>query len=71
MAVETSGQREGIRGFYDECHSVGLSAEATYRFYISGLGAKGSPVDIKDHLSRGGSISRLTEDWLHVWRPKP
>ena len=70
MAVETSRQREGIRSFYDECHSAGLSSAATYRYYISGLDAKGNPIPVKDHLSRGGSLRRLTEEWLDIWEPK-
>ena len=70
MAVETARQREGIRSFFDECHKAGLSSEATYRYYISGLDMKGISFTVKDHLSRGGSLLKLTEEWLVIWEPR-
>ena len=70
MAVETARQREGIRSFFDECHKAGLSSEATYRYYISGLDVKGNSILVKDHLSRGGSLLKLTEEWLNIWEPR-
>ena len=70
MAVETARQREGIRCFYTECHRAGLSSEATYRYYISGLDVEGNSILVKDHLSRGASLMRLTEEWLNIWEPK-
>ena len=70
MAVETARQREGIRSFYDECRRAGLSSEATYRYFISGLDVEGKSIPVKDHLSRGRSLMKLTEEWLNVWEPK-
>ena len=70
MAVETARQREGIRNFFDVCWHDGLSSETTYRYYISGLDSKGHSVPVKDHLSRGGSLLRLTEAWLDTWEPR-
>ena len=70
MAVETVRQREGIRSFLDECHRAGLSSEAAYRFFISGLDKEGIPIPVKDHLSRGGSLLKLTEEWLDIWEPR-
>ena len=68
MAVEAARQQTGIRSFFDGCRSAGLSSLTAFRYYISGLDSKGIPV--KDHLSRGGSLLRLTEAWLDVWEPK-
>ena len=70
MAVETVRQREGIRSFLDECHRAGLSSEAAYRYFISGLDKEGIPIPVKDHLSRGGSLLKLTEEWLNIWEPR-
>ena len=70
MAVETVRQREGIRSFLDECHRAGLSSEAAYRYFISGLDKEGIPIPVKDHLSRGGSLLKLTEEWLDIWEPR-
>ena len=70
MAIETVRQREGIRSFLDECHNAGLSSATSYRHYIAGLDAKGIKIDVKDHLSRGGCLLRMTEAWLDIWEPK-
>ena len=69
-AIETSRSQEGIRTFYDECRSAGLSSETTFRYYILGLNVKGDAISVKDHLSRGGSLMRLTEAWLEIWEPQ-
>ena len=70
MVVETVRKKEGIRNFYDSCRGEGLSAETAFRYYISGMDKKGKNVGVKDHLSRGGSLMRLTEAWLDIWEPK-
>ena len=69
-AVEAVRKSEGIRNFFDNCNDVGLSSECAYRYYISGLDIKGDKVQVKDHLSRGGSLLRLTEAWLDTWEPR-
>ena len=65
--IEPSRRQEGIRTFFDECRNAGLSSETTFRYYISGLNVKGDAIPVKDHLSRGGSLLRLTEAWLEIW----
>ena len=70
MAVEAARQQTGIRSFFDGCRSAGLSSSTAFRYYISGLDSKGNAIPVKDHLSRGGSLLRLTEAWLDVWEPK-
>ena len=70
LAVETVRQREGIRKFLDECRCAGLSSASSFRHYIAGLDPKGNEIDVKDHLSRGGCLLRLTEAWLDIWEPK-
>ena len=70
MAIETSRRQEGIRSFFDECRSAGLSSETTFRFYISGLDVKGDAISVKNHMFRGGSLIRLTDAWLGIWEPQ-
>ena len=70
MAIEPARSQEGIRTFFEECRSVGLSSETTFRYFISGLDIKGVAIPVEDHLSRGGSLLRLTEAWLEVWEPR-
>ena len=67
LAVETVRQKEGIRGFLQECNVAGLSSATAFRHYIAGLDAKGNKIDAKEHLSRGGCLMRLTEAWLNTW----
>ena len=70
LAVEAVRETEGIRDFLDSCRGVGMSSESAYRSYISGLDVEGNKIAIKDHLSRGGSLLRLTEAWLKIWEPR-
>ena len=70
MAVETVRQSEGIRSYFDECRCAGLSSVTSFRYYIAGLDIKGTRIDIKDHLSRGGCLLRLTEAWLDTWESR-
>ena len=70
MAIEVVRQQTGVRSFFDDCRSAGLSSSTTFRYYISGLDYKGNAIPVKDHLSRGGSLLKLTEAWLDVWEPK-
>ena len=70
MAVETVRQREGIRSFFDECRSAGLSSVSSFRHYIAGLDTNGTKIDVKAHLSRGGCLLKLTNAWLDIWEPK-
>ena len=69
LAVEETRRQEGIRAFFDECSSLGLSSSTAYQYYISGLDVKGGAISLRDHLSRGGSLLRLTEAWLNIWDP--
>ena len=68
-AIEATRRKEGIRNFLDSCREAGLASETSYRYYISGLDANGLPIPVQDHLSRGGSLSRLTQTWLDIWDP--
>ena len=61
---------EGIRDFLKDCHGNGLSMAAAFRHYVTGLDTKGNKIDLKDHLSRGGSLLKLTDAWLEVWEPR-
>ena len=68
--VESVRKSEGIRSFLDECRDAGLSSGSSYRNYISGLDAKGNAIPTKEHLARGGSLLRLTDEWLSIWEPQ-
>ena len=68
--IESVRKSEGIRSFLDECRDAGLSSGSSYRNYISGLDAKGNAIPTKEHLARGGSLLRLTDEWLSIWEPQ-
>ena len=68
--IESVRKSEGIRSFLDGCRDAGLSSGSSFRHYVSGLDAKGNAIPTKDHLARGGSLLRLTDEWLSTWEPQ-
>ena len=59
--------REGIRSFLDECQAAGRSEKSAHFLYVNGFDSKKSRIPVKDHLQRGGALSKLVEMWLSTW----
>ena len=66
-AVDESRMELGIKDFLDTCLVAGRSRASAFEFYIMGFDHTGAKVDHDVHMSRGASLSKLTEDWLSVW----
>ena len=67
VGVSPVRRAEGITKFLDDCLKEGRSRALAYKFYVMGKDCNGDQIPVKDHLERGGSLSRLTEAWLDLW----
>ena len=67
VGVSPVRRAEGISKFLDDCLKEGRSRASAYMFYVTGKDCNGEQIPVKDHLERGGSLSRLTDAWLGLW----
>ena len=67
VGVSPVRRAEGISKFLDDCLKEGRSRASANMFYVTGKDCNGEQIPVKDHLERGGSLSRLTDAWLGLW----
>ena len=67
VAVSPVRDSEGITSFFESCKEAGLGKTASYSAFVMGKDSKGVQIPVKEHLTRGGTLSRLTDAWLATW----